>query len=180
MEKKNFQSYNDLMEHRRDVHKSGNKVCCYFKDGTCYFMDEEKGKCWYLHTNEKILSNENCNEFECKSCDKIFISKSDVINHRKEKHEDKDPLCNDIKDGKVCLRSRCWFSHKKGLSAPTMNSKYIGISKNNTSSIISQDFWQPLQSSRPPDQMSNMMEMITKMKTEINQLKKKFQHASRD
>ena len=101
------------MEHRRDVHKSGNKVCRYFKDGTCYFMDEEKGKCWYLHTNEKILSNENCNEFECKSCDKIFISKSDVMNHRKEKHEDKVPLCNDIKDGKVCLRSRCWFSHKK-------------------------------------------------------------------
>ena len=178
---KNFQSYNDLMEHRRDEHNSGNKVCRYFKDGTCYFMNEEKGGCWYLHTNEKIHLNQTQNEFDCKSCNKIFKSKSEVMNHRKEKHEDEVPLCNDIKDGKVCSRRRCWFSHRKALSAPTVNSKNIGTSKNTTSnSSIDQGFWQPLQSSRPPDQMDQMMIMITKMMAEINQIKENFQHLSRE
>ena len=32
----NFDSYVDLMDHRRDQHYSGNKVCRYFTEGTFF------------------------------------------------------------------------------------------------------------------------------------------------
>ena len=50
----NFDTYSELMDHRRDQHNSGNKTCRYFKEGSCFYMDEEKGRCWYLHKNKKI------------------------------------------------------------------------------------------------------------------------------
>ena len=169
---KNFQSYNDLMDHRRDEHNLGNKVCRYFKNGTCYFMDSDKGDCWYLHKIVETNSNEAKNGFECKSCDKTFKTRSEVMNHRKEQHEDEVPLCNEIKEGKRCTRHRCWFSHKNPESSqqvnPPVNVLDTNIRKN------SEDFWKPLPSSRPPDQMDHMMAMLTTVMKEVSQLKEQL------
>ena len=177
----NFNSYNDLMDHRRDQHNSGNKICRYFRDGTCYFLNEEKGKCWYLHRHDKISSNENYNEFECESCNQIFKTKSEVMSHRKDKHEEEVPLCNDYKQGKVCSRRRYWFSHRKNFSAPIVIPTVNSTSKiTTTNSSNDQDFRPPLATSRPPDQINQMMKMIATIMTEINHLKENFQQINRD
>ena len=160
------------MDHRRDEHNSGNKVCRYFKNGTCYFMDSDKGDCWYLHKIVETNSNEAKNGFECKSCDKTFKTRSEVMNHRKEQHEDEVPLCNEIKEGKRCTRHRCWFSHKNPESSqqvnPPVNVLDTNIRKN------SEDFWKPLPSSRPPDQMDHMIAMLTTVMKEVSQLKEQL------
>ena len=56
---------NNLMDHKRDDHNSGNIFCRYFKEGDCHYADEEKGGCWYLHTQGKNKSL-NEGEFSCK------------------------------------------------------------------------------------------------------------------
>ena len=66
-------------------------------------MDKEKGDCWYLHTNE----------LECKSCNQIFTTKTDVMNHRKDEHEDEVPLCNDNKEGKIVLDAGAGLATEK-------------------------------------------------------------------
>ena len=166
---KKFQSYNDLMVHRRDVHNSGNKVCRYFKAGTCFYMDPNKGNCWYLHENFENNSNEAKNNFYCKGCEKTFNTKSGVMNHRKEEHEEEVPLCKEIKEWKRCERHRCWFSHKKTINSSFVNPQVKSLPINVVTN--SQDFWPPLPSSRPPDQMNKMMEMITNIMKEVSQLK---------
>ena len=48
--KKEFESYWHLMNHRREEHPS-NRVCRYFKLGSCDFDD---GECWYKHTTKSM------------------------------------------------------------------------------------------------------------------------------
>ena len=173
---KMFNSYNDLMDHRRDEHNSGNKVCHYYKEGSCYFISEDKGKCWYLHQDIDKHSTDTTDEFDCKSCEKKFKTRYEVMNHRKDEHEDEVPLCKDFVEGKKCSRNRCWFSHKKNMGPPNMSCQIVK-DKNNlvTNSNNSKGFWHPQQSSEPPDQLTKMMEMISALTTEVSQLKMKFQ-----
>ena len=94
-------THSELMDHRRDQHNSGNKMCCYFKEGICFYMDEKKGRCWYLHKSIKSPQNtESCEDFTCSFSDNDFKTKSEVMQHRIKEHEEEVPICNSIKDGR--------------------------------------------------------------------------------
>ena len=176
-----FESYSELMNHRRDEHNSGNVICRYFKQGSCHYMDAEEGGCWYLHTTEKAqLKNETSSNFDCASCDSKFKTRSGVMKHRKINHEEEVPECNSISEGKKCLKkSECWFRHPKARS-PQMQShvphKSANLSTERTTKYTDQDFLPGLPHIRPPDQMEKMLTMLTTVMMEVFQLKKQFQN----
>ena len=97
------------------------------------------------------------------------------MNHRKDNHEDEVPPCKDFFAGKKCSRQRCWYSHTKNIGSSHVSSQvensinHIPINVTN-----SEDFWQH-QTSKPPDQIMKMMQMITALTVEVSQLKMKFQ-----
>ena len=76
------------MTHRKEEHPS-HKVCRYFLKGACNFNSEE---CWYLHEtrpnseNNLINSETNTNSFQCFVCKNDFMSKFDLMEHKK-KHQ---------------------------------------------------------------------------------------------
>ena len=43
---------------------------------------------------------------------RIFITKSDVMIHKKNKYGEKVPFCKDFKNGS-CTFSRCWYRHEE-------------------------------------------------------------------
>ena len=173
---KQFKSYNDLMDHRRDDHNSGNKVCRYFKEGSCYFINEEKGKCWYLHQNVTKPSDDINDKFDCRSCEKKFKTKYDIMYHMKDDHEEEVAMCRDYIEGKTCSRRRCWFSHRKSMGTYNVGPKVMNTANNlATNTNNKEDFCHPVKSSKPPDQMSKMMEMISNLAKEVSQLKMKLQ-----
>ena len=176
---KSFKSYNDLMDHRRDDHNSGNKVCRYFKEGNCQFKNNDKEKCWYLHQDVINTSNDTDenNAFNCKSCEKKFKSRYEVMNHRKEYHEDEVPPCKDFVEGRNCLRHRYWFIHKKNIGPGNVSDPVVENTNSLSTNVTNnnQGFWHQHQSSKPPDQMIKVMEMLTALTTEVSRLKMTFQ-----
>ena len=176
-----FESYSDLMDHRRDHHNSGNKICRYFKEGTCFYMNSEKGGCWYLHieaTSMPINKNHN-DSFPCTNCDNIFKSLNEVMKHRLQYHEEEVPECTSSKEGKKCEKNtRCWFRHltnkeKESLKhVPLQNAPSHGnISTNNDNDQV---FWPGLPNSNPPNQLEKMMEMLKVVMQEVSGLKLKL------
>ena len=179
--KLNFDTYNELMDHRRDDHNSGNVNCRYFKQGSSQYMNSEKGGCWYLHPNIYIMesNSKSSGSVECKSCDKTFISICDVMTHRKQQHEEEVPTCNSIKEGKKCPRNdRCWFRHSKPqnvVTKPHVSSNEVSASESiPTQKTSAQGFWQVQPSSKPPDHMEKMMTMLTLVMTEVSELKQQI------
>ena len=144
-------------------------------------MNGEKGGCWYLHTKAKTSENaSDCLDFTCKTCEKTFKRKHDVMKHRLEEHAEEVPLCNSIRDGKKCSRSiGCWYLHKKPRNAMVgSNVRQQTVKSIEPASTINssdQVFWKPLQPSAPPDQMNKMMEILTNVMLEVSQLKHQMQ-----
>ena len=74
------------MNHRKSQHPS-QKKCRYFKLNACDFDAET---CWYRHESNKKEGEENivvCHS--CKDCDDEFVSKSELMKHRKRMHKSK-------------------------------------------------------------------------------------------
>ena len=83
--RKEFRSYHNLMEHRKEEHPS-HKKCRYYLKGECKFGGEE---CWYVH-EDKVNKNGRPDESEsiiqCYICKNEFHSKHDLISHKKKHH----------------------------------------------------------------------------------------------
>ena len=94
-------NYKDLMNHRRDNHRK-RTTCRYFLLGNCNFDQET---CWYLHS-QNIETQITCNY-----CEECFITTSEVMKHKKEKHREQIMPC---RNKKKCVFSEvnCWFIHE--------------------------------------------------------------------
>ena len=180
---KSFDPYNDLMNHRRDDHNSGNISCRYFKEGNCQYTDGEKEVCWYLHTKGQNRSSETSGEFPCKSCDESFSNQRDVIMHRKIRHEEEVSICNKISEGKKCSRNeRCWFIHPKILKSMTDHvASHVNLNDEEAATNVtkSQVFWKNLSINKPPDQMEKVIQMLNTVMTEVSELKKQLNYLSK-
>ena len=170
--KSEFDGYNNLMNHRRDVHPS-RKACRNFP-GDCPRGDT----CWFVHA-EKTEPNATSEQkhvntwnFKCDMCGEEILERKDFMNHKKEKHEDTVSVCEDFLNGK-CSRSpqSCWFKHNLD-SGPT-------VSKANNSQM--QGFQVVPQNTFPPDLMSQIMQLINNLMVEkmenmmVKKMEKKFQ-----
>ena len=106
------------MTHIKEEHPS-HKECRYYLKAECVFSSE---KCWYLH--EDKVSNVNSGfksgtEFQCFVCKKTFMSKYDLMQHKRNHHPSKIP-CTKFQSG-TCDRSTedCNYKH----ILPTTNEK---------------------------------------------------------
>ena len=101
----NFQSKGDLMSHMKVTHKEKVKICSKFAAGT-HCIYGSKG-CWYIHKGEET-------DFECKICEKVFRTLSDVMKHNKQEHYENIANCFKEEGGNCKFGPRnCWFRHKK-------------------------------------------------------------------
>ena len=124
-----FRSYHNLMSHRKEEHPS-HKKCRYYLKGECAFSSED---CWYLHEDKVSNANSspnNVTEFQCFVCKNTFMSKYDLMQHKRKHHPSKIP-CTKFQNG-TCDRS-----------AEDCNYKHILTTTNETSNKITANSWAP-------------------------------------
>ena len=94
--------------------------------------------------------------------------------HRKKEHIDEIPICNDFKEKGKCSRSEgCWYRHF--MQRAKVSTQGVNATENlTTPADKDQDFWQTLPTSRPPDQLEKMMNMLKTVMTEISQMKQQM------
>ena len=169
--KEEFRSYHELMNHRKEEHPS-HKKCRYFLKGECNFSAED---CWYLHENEDKDSKSSHAEkdnFMCFVCKNIFMSKHDLMQHKKKHHPSK-VLCEKFKKG-ICQRSsdECHYIH----SQPTTNQSSTGPSHSAWDqplpSLQKKDFYQT-QPAPAPDQ-GTLMAALNMLSQRLQALEEKM------
>ena len=117
------------MSHRKEEHPS-HKKCRYYSKGECAFSSED---CWYLHEDKVSNAESSLNtvtEFQCFVCNNTFMSKYDLMQHKRKHHPSKIP-CTKFQNG-TCDRS-----------AEDCNYKHILITTKETSNNITANPWAP-------------------------------------
>ena len=164
--KKEFSSYWHLMNHRKMEHPS-NKKCRYYLNEMCRFDAET---CWYKHEAESMENVQESSSIEnsCKDCGKTFLSKSDMMKHRKSEHKSKVSRCRDFLQERCNLsENACWYSHDEKENEV----------KDHKSDEQEPDFqnsgFHRVQEKTPPDQMGKIMTLINKLSLQVELLEKK-------
>ena len=155
------------MNHRKLEHPS-KKICRYFLKETCDFQSEE---CWYRHVKKSDAnSNESTEEHDCNKCEIIFTQKSDLMKHLKKEHPTTVPKCRNYMQGKCHLTEElCWFAH------PII--VVDEIHKNNVADKKAEDdsVFHEAQEKTPPDQMSYLIEIVTKLALKVKNIERMTQ-----
>ena len=163
--KNEFFNKDELMKHRKKDHKV--KTCRELPN--CTWGDE----CYYMHPNntdamEIVEDSGDSSEpkVECKSCDKSFNSKNEVMQHRKEVHPATVSECRDYKESK-CRRTLCWFRHETSKnSLPQQEQVEKATSQ--------QQGFQWSQRAQKPPEMDNqkiMMQMVETLMAMVKSMK---------
>ena len=99
-----LQTKGDLMKHKKDEHNDKVNTCWKFDAGYCSFGDD---KCWFIHDEEKKSV-----EYPCNQCEKVFVTQTDIMEHRKKHHKQLVQLCKNENNG-TCIFGfkKCWFRH---------------------------------------------------------------------
>ena len=155
--KKEFTSYWNLMNHRKSDHPS-NRRCKFYLKQACIF---DSDTCWYRHEEQLVndLEHQDKTENECKDCEQKFQSKSDLMKHRKMEHQNRVSRCRDYLQGKCDLNdSLCWFIHEQ-----------------QENKEAHEQVFHEAQESIPPDQVTQILSMITKLSFQVDLLEKMSQ-----
>ena len=100
-----FRTKPDLMRHRKLEHGKIVAPCRKNIAGNCPFSSEQ---CWWNHTEE----NETC--IECYFCELTFITRNDVMLHRKREHAKTVKQCTkDLESNCPLNDTSCWFKHQE-------------------------------------------------------------------
>ena len=131
------------MNHRRDTHPERRRRCRNDLNGSCSY---ETNECWWKHKDSpQVATNLKEKTEECTICEEMFLTKSEVMMHKKSQHEESVPVCYKLKEGKCDYPpNRCWYRHFAG------GEKLEGSKKNNphfTPLVFQQDIGQ----NKPPE-----------------------------
>ena len=164
-----FRNYNDMMDHRKQNHPS-KKLCWNKLD--CLYKDRTPG-CWYFHPeqpqNQQSTTRHNNSttgetNFTCNSFKKTFVTKNDMMMHKKHEHQTtfvcKEFTQNSCQRGE--LGEHCWYLHTpQNNLVPDINSRqdFPQIPTSQAGLVGHQN---PSQRSQMKNQlMMNMMNMMT-------------------
>ena len=159
--KMDFDGYYNLMEHRKLVHPS-KKKCRYFPDTRVH-----DASCWYVHEEPEPMDvdvelvNKEWN-FKCNFCEEAMKERREFMLHKKTKHGETVLNCEKFLRGE-CKRNvqSCWFKH------PVQNPG---------DQISMEQVFHQAQPNPPPDPMSTILKMISKLFQKIETLESNFQH----
>ena len=180
-----FTRKDSLMNHRRDTHGKSKTKCRYNTPPLICKKGEQE--CAFDHTPDQ----ENVSQFKCSVCSECFATKSQVLNHRKNIHPNKVPMCNSIKNKEICQYSPCRYNHdptnKENIVNTTNTQKkaYQNVSQKTKiadeyTSTVSADtevdfpalgFQQDVTATRPPDQITQIYGMMQLLMKEMQLLK---------
>ena len=94
----------DLMMHNRKEHQDKLSICWNYQGGCKYHPN-----CWFSH---EATENQYSQQYNCNSCDNLFISKGELSKHRKKHHPEMVSTCKNIVTGKCRYGDeKCWFIH---------------------------------------------------------------------
>ena len=104
------------MVHRKHYHEDKVGDCRSYSKGTCTYSRET---CWWKH--DKCF---NEGEFSCSYCEKTFVSRSDLMKHRKNKHIEEVESCTYARNGSCHFSNQdCWFIHEENIPTDKMGIK---------------------------------------------------------
>ena len=154
-----FDGYLNLMNHRKQVNPS-NKKCRNFPV-SC----KHGSLCWYVHDESKSSDgseNENC--FKCSKCDDTFKERNEFMIHNKLRHAEYVLSCEKFKKGE-CSRNEnsCWFMHGNNSNEPS------NVSQSN------QVFHKVRKDSAPPDQVTEILQLVALMKEKMEAMEVNIQ-----
>ena len=165
---KEFDSYSDLMYHRKSEHPSTVATCVFYQDDNCDF-DEDK--CWWRH-GSKIEQKQSLQSNDCKVCGETFNYKGSFMMHMKSGHIEKVAGCKKYANNQ-CYRndSSCWFVHIEDvvddMEVDGVADNEEAIEKENNLSFCK------AVKKPPPDQVGKLMEMIMKLSVKVQNLERK-------
>ena len=165
---KEFDSYSDLMYHRKSEHPSTVATCVFYQDDNCDF-DEDK--CWWRH-GSKIEQKQSLQSNDCKVCGETFNYKGSFMMHMKSEHIEKVAGCKKYANNQ-CYRndSSCWFVHIEDvvddMEVDEVADNEEAIEKENNLSFCK------AVKKPPPDQVGKLMEMIMKLSVKVQNLERK-------
>ena len=144
-----FEGWYNLMKHRKAVHPS-NKKCRNFPDN-CKWGKE----CFYVHEEPMDVDEMKWN-FKCDICEDVFQERRDFMVHKKSKHRETVPNCEQFIRGE-CRRpeSYCWFIHNE-----------------ENKSNYEQVFQKVIGKQIPPDQIATIVLMLTNLTQKVENMEK--------
>ena len=175
--KNEFDGYKELMNHRKREHPSHIR-CRNLPD--CPFGDD----CYYAHPSHTATTENVVHPISetpkitdikivCRTCSKEVHSKNQLLAHRKAEHKSSHIVCRDW------LRSNCWrsdkeclFLHSNSTSSPTtMPPVWPTLQKPQQFQNQSEPVFQaPMPATQPPDQQSQIQQMMQKMTIQMNSM----------
>ena len=156
--KMEFDGYWNLMNHRKIVHPS-NKKCRNFPEN-CKFGKE----CWYVHEEPRLTENAPSKKtfetqkviiFKCNLCEETFKDKGNFMEHKKKHHSEKfvSGQCERPKED-------CWFKKPEN--------------QDQSQAFHQQVFRKAQQNPFPPDQLTQMMNLVKNLCLKVENLEKKL------
>ena len=166
-----------MMKHRKQKHP---KNCRNFPKGTCHYNEG----CYWVHPNAMEVTeslttestSQNEKPFKCHTCSEQFVSKNQMMKHKKAIHTHNLP-CRDFPN---CRRSAedCWYKHESN----SINSRPAGLANPSAPSPSAppsappqQGFWGTSPQQNPPGQLSQVLEMLKVLQQEMNMVKAEVQ-----
>ena len=99
--------------------------------------------------------------FKCNVCENNFETRSTLMKHKKVSHPDRMSKCKRFKQGNCNEDEKsCWFIH------PSV------VGGNDSIEMEEESGFQEAQEKSPPDQMTNVLNMINRLSFQVEQLEK--------
>ena len=167
---KEFRNYFHLMNHRKEEHPS-NKICRYFLLKSCIW---EASACWYKHENKtEEMETESSHESSCDQCEKRFVGNKDLRMHMKNQHTSLVARCRKFRAGICELTSTsCWFLHEQEAKKGEEQKEEEEMISKEADNLNSDSVFCEATNKTPPDLMNHILEMITKLSVQVNNLEK--------
>ena len=137
----------------------------------------EVNACWYKHENKsEEMVTESSERISCSKCDETFVDNQDLRKQIKVKHPVLVAKCRNFRTGSCDLTNEsCWFVHEEKTKKDEDDEDIIPGEANTANS---ESVFHEAAHKAPPDLMKHIVEMITKLSMQVNNLEKMAQKSN--
>ena len=122
------------------------------------------------------MLKESLLKISCNECEKEFVQKPDLMKHIKKYHSKTVAKCRDYRTGNCNLADdTCWFMHEEKPNKGNESTDEEEITLEEDKVTTNSDFREDMEKT-PPDQMSQLVEIIKKLTIKVEHLEKLAQN----